>query len=109
LRWVDRLWLRRRLAARHRALTHPAIPHLRLWLCIHHGEAGDWQNEDTGHNGHYGGLQMHWNWGYGIVGDAAHYSATEQMLAAERGYRASGYSRSWLYGQWAHPECMAYA
>jgi hypothetical protein len=85
------------------------IAHLALWLCIHHGEAGDWHNEDTGHNQHYGGLQMHWSWGYGIVGDPARYSEEQQLAAAERGYRANGYSRSWLLSQWYHPECLGYA
>lgn len=33
----------------------------------------------------------------------------EQMRKAELGYRASGYSLSWLAGQWYHPECFQYA
>jgi len=85
------------------------IAHLSLWLCIHKTEAGDWHNRDTGHNGHYGGLQMHPGWGYGTSYYASDDSAEEQMAAAERGYRASGYSRSWLLGQWYHPECLRYA
>jgi hypothetical protein len=75
-------------------------PHHALWLCLHSVEAGSWQDHNSGGNGHYGGLQMHYNWGYGIVGDAGNYSQTEQEWAAERGYRASGYSSSFIYGQW---------
>ncbi len=109
LAWIDRLWSRRRVRAHHYLLSHPPIPHKALWMCIHSLEAGSWDNEDTGSNGHYGGLQMHWSWGYGILGDPAHYTEQQQLAAAERGYRASGYSQAWLLGQWNHPGCIAYA
>src|SRR5205823_4941100 len=49
--WVLRLWTRRALAARRRAL-HP--PHRAAWLCIHHGEA-PWTDPNPPY---YGGLQM---------------------------------------------------
>lgn len=84
-------------------------PHHSLWLCIHSHEAGDWGNRDTGHNGHYGGLQMHPGWGYGTSYYASDDSQIVQERAAENGYRASGYSRSWLMGQWAHYDCLRYA
>jgi len=123
LHWINHLWNHRQRVARHTAL-HPAIAHRDLWLCIHgtlnpygHWEAHTWNNEDTGHNQHWGGLQMHWDWGwnpythsgYGLPGDAAHYSAYQQMAAAERGYKANGYSQAWLLQQWYHPECLKYA
>lgn len=93
-----------------RQLERPPIRFLALWTCIHDGE-GSWNNADTGHNGHYGGLQMTSPWGRGdyYVYRADWLSPYEQMRKAELGFQASGYSRSWLYGQWAHPECMGYA
>ena len=75
-------------------------PHHALWLCIHGGEAATWYDHDSGHNGHYGGLQMSYNWlGY-ISGDAANYSQAQQEWAAEKAWAANGYSSSFLYGQW---------
>jgi hypothetical protein len=110
-RW---LWheYQRTYAVLHRA-SPTTVRHYALWMCIYRHEAstapGRWYNRDTGHNGHYGGLQMHYNWGYGIVGYAYNYSAAQQMAAAERGYAANGYSHTWLIGQWAHYDCLAYA
>lgn len=92
------------------ALTAPPLPpHHSLWMCIHGHEAADWHNQDTGHNTHFGGLQMHPGWGYGTSYYASSDSQLTQELAAERGYRASGFSRAWLYGQWAHSDCLRYA
>src|SRR4051794_19674130 len=48
------LWRSRASAARLRA-GHP--PHYDRWMCIPSHEAA-WTSHDTGHNGHYGGLQM---------------------------------------------------
>lgn len=74
-------------------------PHHLLWECIHRYE-GDWQNEDSGGSGHFGGLQMTWGWlGY-LSGDPARHSQAEQEWAAERAWRDSGYSYSFLAGQW---------
>lgn len=95
---------------RIRLLTvRPFPPHHALWMCIHGHEAADWHNPDTGHNSHYGGLQMHPDWGYGTSYLASADSQRTQEWAAERGYQASGYSRSWLLGQWFHPDCLPYA
>ncbi len=46
----------------------------------------------------------------GLVGNAALLSPAQQMRAAETGYRRSGYSVSWLEGQWPNtsPPCLAY-
>lgn len=100
----------RHLAQVERKLAVPAFPpHHALWMCIHGHEAGDWHNQDTGHNGHWGGLQMHPGWYGGPLHLASSDSQMTQEWAAERGYRASGYSRAWLYGQWAHSDCLAYA
>lgn len=88
--------------------------HHQLWECIHGHEAGSWYDHDSGGNGHYGGLQMSWNWlGY-ISGDAGNYSQLDQEKAAERAYAHSGYSTSFLYGQWFDYEyggsaCLQYA
>jgi hypothetical protein len=84
--------------ANKQAPKHAAIypPHHQLWLCIHRHEAGSW----TATNGRYrGGLQMHLGWGYGIY-DAALVSQAQQEWAAERAFAASGYSYSFLAGQW---------
>ena len=113
LRWVERRWNRRRLAAyklahRPRARTLAAvggIAHEQLWLCVHRGE-GAW-NANTG-NGYYGGLQMTSGWGGVARPDLL--SPYAQMALAERQYRASRYSISWLEGQWPNtsPPCLAY-
>lgn len=89
---------RAKALARIRLASLPA--HDALWECIHPREAVDPHNQDTGGNGHYGGLQMTLNW-LGIVpGNPASYSWLQQKQFAETGYRKSGYSRSWLQGQW---------
>lgn len=90
-----------------RSLPWPA--HHNLWMCIHSHEAADWHNRDTGGNGHYGGLQMHPGWGYGTSYYASDSSQSVQEFAAEAGYKASGYSHTWLMGQWNHPDCLSYA
>jgi len=104
VRWAVRLW-----RARAATLADTLPPHHLLWMCIHGHEAADWHNPDTGHNGHYGGLQMHPGWGYGTSYLASADSQYVQEWAAERGYRVSGYSRAWLLGQWYHPDCASLA
>jgi len=115
LRWTQ-LELRRSL----QQLSYSALDfgspsgwplHHKLWDCI-----GKYEGSPTSvnPNGHYGLLQMHWNWGYGIVGAASNYSKKDQELAAERGYAASNYNTSFLYDQWfnydkAEGECLQYA
>jgi hypothetical protein len=51
---------------------------------------------------------MSYGWD-GLVTDAARLSPETQMRFAEIGYRRSGYSRTWLMGQWYHPQCLGYA
>ncbi len=89
------LWRSRAAAARARS-SHP--PHLDQWLCIHSHEAG-WTNHDTGRNGHYGGLQMSFDFmhGYGpelyaAKGTADHWSPLEQMWVAERAWAVRGFN-----------------
>jgi len=83
-----------------KAETPEFPPHHALWVCIHRSEASSWYDHDSGHNGHYGGLQMAWNWlGY-VNGDAANLSQAQQEWAAEKAWAASGYSYSFLYGNW---------
>jgi hypothetical protein len=75
-------------------------PHHALWECIHGYEAGSWYDQNTGGNGHYGGLQMTWGWlGY-VSGDPANLSQAQQEWAAEKAWAANGYSYGFLYGQW---------
>jgi hypothetical protein len=71
------LWRSRASAARLRA-GHP--PHDDQWMCIHSHEAA-WTSHDSGHNGHYGGLQMSFDFmrGYGpellsVNGTADHWT-----------------------------------
>jgi hypothetical protein len=110
LRWIDVRWSHRQIQAKHvlarRLAAVPRIAHRSLWLCIHAGE-GAW-NDNTG-NGYYGGLQMTSGWGG--VARPDKLSPDAQMALAERQYRASGYSQSWLQGQWPNtsPPCLAYA
>lgn len=87
-------WRSRAAAARLRA-SHP--PHEDQWLCIHSHEA-NWENHDTGRNGHYGGLQMSFDFmrGYGLElyaakGTADHWTPVEQMWVAERAWRVRGF------------------
>lgn len=90
--------------------TQPA--HLRLWRCIEAGESGG----DGVHHGfegasngsHFNVLQMTNPWA-GINPIGLSYAAIEQ--AAEAQYAASGYSRSWLEGQWGQTigPCWRYA
>jgi len=89
-----------------RLVIFPA--HHALWMCIHSHE-GDWDDNDSGGNGHYGGLQMHPGWGYGTSYYANQDSQAVQERAAENGYAASNYSKVWLMGQWYHPECLIYS
>lgn len=90
------------LLARMRARLAPSSPpHNALWQCLlQHEGGGDPHNQDTGGNGHWGGLQMHPGWGYGTSWHASDDPWSTQKWAAERGYAASGYSRAWLEGQW---------
>lgn len=83
-------------------------PHHLLWVCIGRHEGGV---HSVNPNGHYGMLQMHANWGYGTSTYASDDSQQVQEWAAERAYRASGYSRSFLFGQWLNydgaTECLS--
>lgn len=86
-------------------------PHHKLWLCISHFEGGV---HSVNPNGHYGMLQMSWNWlGY-IKGAASDYSQLVQERAAEHAYKDYHYAHSFLYGQWfnydhAAGTCLPYA
>lgn len=85
--------------------------HHSLWLCIHGGE-GNWDDPNSGGNGHYGGLQMTPGWGSMPDGATANtYSQVEQERNAEAEYAKNGYSRTWLQGQWGQTigPCWGYA
>jgi len=114
MKWTQRE-LRESLRQLARSRSSPSAsagfpPHHALWVCIGGHEGSP---TSVNPNGHYGMLQMHWNWGYGIVGAASNYSQAAQEWAAERAYEASGRSRSFLIGQWLEwdgaYECLAYA
>lgn len=116
---LDRLRAKRERIRDRSSLCWPA--HHSLWLCIHSRE-GDW--EDGGWP-YWGGLQMGaWFLSTylerfapssvppaGNVGPNGWTNAASQYAqeaAAEAGYRASGYSRAWLFGQWPNtaPPCV---
>jgi len=69
-------------------------PHHSLWVCIASFE-GSWSDTSPPYTG---GLQMHPNW-YGVA-NAGYLTQAQQEWAAEKAWRASGYSYSFLYGQW---------
>ena len=93
------------LAKAKAAALHLWPPHHALWLCISHREGGI---RSVNPNGHFGMLQMHAGWGYGTSYHASDDSQLVQEWSAERGYRASGFSLRWLYGQWgADAGCFA--
>lgn len=100
-----------RIAAAARARMLAAFPpHHFLWMCIHGGE-GRWDDPNSGHNGHWGGLQMTPGWDGLFAGTADRYSQAQQEWFAETGYRLSGYSHHWLNGQWGQTigGCWGYA
>jgi hypothetical protein len=89
--WVMRLWLRRALAAKNRALNPP---HKREWLCIHRYEAR-WTDPNAPY---YGGLQMDHEFQatYGAAllrrkGTADRWTPLEQMWVAERAFKTRGF------------------
>lgn len=98
-------------SARAAAATATAWPaHHALWVCIQRYE-GAWDNHGPGH---YGGLQMSWDWLGLIHGDAGSLSQRDQELAAETGYKNAGFSTSFLWQQWfnwdgAEGACLQYA
>ena len=85
--------------ATHRRPAHrrpTAISHFRDWTCIHSHEAPTWRSADPPY---YGGLQMDISFqrAYGKVylrteGTANNWSPAQQMLAAERAWRARGFT-----------------
>lgn len=81
----------------HGRFSNP--PQKGSFLCIH-GHEGSWTDQDSGHNGHYGGVQMgphEWmTFGYPYTGKLWAYLATplEQLWAAYRYWRVSGF-RPW--------------
>lgn len=119
---VETHWARTslKIASRnlHHLLSHPGYagaaagwpPHHQLWLCIGRHEGSP---TSVNPNGHYGMLQMTYNWMGLINGRASDYPQSVQEWAAERGYKANHYSYSFLYGQWfewdgASGDCARY-
>jgi hypothetical protein len=85
-------------------------PHHALWTCI---GAHEGSPTSVNPNGHYGLLQMTWNWMGLIKGAASNYPRAVQEWAAERAWAENGYSVSFLDGQWLEwdgaYECLVYA
>lgn len=99
-----------------RAAEPQPVTHERLWKCIAgypgyrpgggSGESGGSTNASNG--SHFNILQMTNPWaGINPIG----MSADSIMSAAESQYAASGYSHSWLFGQWGQTlgPCMDFA
>lgn len=91
--------------------TQPA--HLRLWRCIEVGESGGdgvhHGSERASNGSHFNVLQMTDPWGRDFHPIGKSYQEVE--AEAEKQYAASGYSRSWLDGQWHQTigPCWGYA
>jgi hypothetical protein len=72
-------------------------PEMSAFACIHRYE-GSWTDRDSGHNGHFGGVQFGKNewlrYGYPYTGKKWAYEATrlEQYWAAYRYWQVSGFS-----------------
>lgn len=99
-----------------RGELNPSIDHMRLWRCIagypgarYDGTTGESGGDPRASNGtHFNVLQMTNPWrGVNPIG----MSPRQVMRVAEEGYAASGYSRSWLEGQWGQTvgPCLTYA
>lgn len=86
------------LLAKQRAAAATAYPpHHALWVCIGGHEGSP---TSVNPNGHYGMLQMTYNW-FGLInGRASDYPQATQEWAAERAWAANHYSYSFLVGQW---------
>jgi hypothetical protein len=93
-----------------RLTPRPTLSHLAGWLCIHSRE-GAWNDEG---DPYWGGLQMGWwfmqTYGADLLrakGPASNWTPGEQMAAAEGAYVMSGYSDSFMRGQWprTYPPC----
>lgn len=107
--WRNRLkfhlWMVRRargwITEANARLTKQALgtfpPHHALWVCIGNNEGSP---TSVNPNGHYGMLQMTYNWLRLIKGRASDYSQAVQEWAAEKGYQANHYSQSFLIDQW---------
>lgn len=95
-------------AARQLAASFP--PHHALWTCI-----GRYEGSPTSvnPNGHYGMLQMTYNWFGVISGKASDYSQAVQEWAAEKVYAKQSDKAGFLNGQWfnydAADGCIVYA
>lgn len=117
-RWLYKTMTTRVGEAERRVLASTFPRHHLLWLCIHGTpslgtpvghEASRWDTRAT--NGHYGGLQMHPRWKHGTSYYASDDPQLVQENAAEEAYRESGYSASFLIGQWGATigPCWKYA
>ncbi len=88
----------------------PVIPHWGLWSCITNGAYPGAPHEGNGYNGPYTGpLGMTTPWmGHMPPGsDWVHSPVSAVYAIAEQEYKNSGYSESWLFGQWPNtgPPC----
>jgi Transglycosylase-like domain len=93
LKWMAKLWSKRRIDAKNYALNPP---HKDQWQCIHRYERDPRQGWETRTgNGYYGGLQMDIDfqraYGWNLLhkkGTANNWTWYEQMWVAERAYRS---------------------
>lgn len=101
---------RKRISERRSSATAGFPPHHALWVCIGGHEGSP---TSINPNGHYGMLQMTYDWlGY-IRGRASDYPQSVQEWAAEKAWGDNSYSHGFLVGQWLEwdgaYECLDYA
>lgn len=117
-RWLYKVMTARMVEAERRIVAASFPKHHLLWLCIHGTpslgtpvghEASRWDTRAA--NGHYGGLQMHHDWGHGTSKYASDDSQLVQENAAEDAYHDAHYSWAFLTQQWGQTvgPCAKYA
>jgi hypothetical protein len=110
LRWMERTWARRGIAAKRQATRARKIIHLALWRCIHRGEGDGWDPSHT----YSGPLQMTSYWAGYPVYDWNAVPLREVYADAEAQLRVHlrrGDASAWLSQQWPNtsPPCAGLA
>lgn len=121
LRWERHLWVHRRVIARRLVSRHlrarastasGGVAHWGLWNCIHNGRYPGAPHEGNSSSGTYTGpLQMTAGWDGFPVSNWYYIPIPTVYRDAEIGFARSGYSTSWLEGQWPNtaPPCLGFA
>jgi len=88
----------------------PPIAHWSLWSCITNGAYPGAPHEGNGYNGKYTGwlgMSTPWMGHYPPGSDWVHSAQLAVYAIAEQEFRKTGYSLTWLHGQWPQtsPPC----